>query len=114
MAQTRAEPLSFLLCRLAPRLLNGNPFMKRSMLTLFLLLAPVAYGATQLDAMRAGAASARAQVSGTRSAQLQGQAELNKLGARIEELKAQAKGKLLPGSELDAALKKSQELSASL
>ncbi len=88
--------------------------MKRLLLTLFCLLAPVALGATQLEATRANATAARAQVSGTRQAQLQSQAELNKLASRIEELKAQAKGKLLPGSELDSALKRSQELSASL
>src|SRR5262245_44622626 len=88
--------------------------MKRLLLTLFCLVAPVAFGATQLEALRAGASAARAQVSSTRSATLQGQGELNKLATRIEELKAQAKGKLLPGSELDSALKRSQELSASL
>lgn len=88
--------------------------MKRLLLTLFCLVAPVAFGATQLEATRANATAARAQVSSTRQAQLQSQAELNKLAARIEELKAQAKGKLLPGSELDSALKRSQELSASL
>lgn len=88
--------------------------MKRLLLTLFLLAAPVAFGATPLEALRAGASAARAQVSQTRTQQLQGQAELNKLAARIEELKAQAKGKLLPGGELDSALKKSQALSASL
>lgn len=88
--------------------------MKRMLLTLFCLFAPVAFGATQLEALRTGASAARAQVSATRSTQLQSQAELNKLAGRIEELKAQAKGKLLPGSELDSALKKSQELSASL
>ncbi|MBK7859289.1 MAG: TetR family transcriptional regulator [Archangiaceae bacterium] len=88
--------------------------MKRLVLTLFCLLAPVALGATPLEALRASAGAARAQVSTTRTAQLQGQAELNKLAGRIEELKAQAKGKLLPGSELDGALKRSQELSESL
>ena len=36
------------------------------------------------------------------------EAELNALGTHIEQLKAQAKGKLLPGSELDAALKHEQ------
>ncbi|MBL8951717.1 MAG: TetR family transcriptional regulator [Myxococcaceae bacterium] len=88
--------------------------MKRLLLTLLLVLAPAAMGATQLEAMRANAQAARASVNGTRSSQLQAQGELNKLAARIEELKAKQKGKLLPGSELDEALKKSQELSASL
>jgi len=88
--------------------------MNRFLLALFLLLAPAAYSATQLEALRANASAARAGVNGTRSAQLQVQGELNRLAARIEELKAKQKGKLLPGSELDEALKKSQELSASL
>lgn len=88
--------------------------MKRLLLTLFCLTAPVAFGATQLEATRSNAQSARAQVTGTRQTQFQGQAELNRLASRIEELKAQQKGKLLPGSELDAALKRSQELSATL
>jgi hypothetical protein len=88
--------------------------MKRVMFTLLCLVAPVAFGATSLEALRASASAARAQVSSTRAAQQQGQAELDKLGAQIEALKARAKGKLLPGGELDAALKKSQELSASL
>lgn len=88
--------------------------MKRLLLTLFCLTAPVAFGATQLEATRANAQSARAQVTSTRQAQFQGQAELNRLASRIEELKAQQKGKLLPGSELDAALKRSQEISATL
>jgi hypothetical protein len=87
--------------------------MKRLVLMLS-LAAQVAFGATQLEALRGGASAARAQVSATRTAQLQGQAELNKLATRIEELKSRAKGKLLPGSELDSALKKSQELSQSL
>jgi hypothetical protein len=40
--------------------------------------------------------------------------ELNQLAGRIEALKAQSKGKLVPGSELDGALKRSQELSGAL
>ncbi len=91
--------------------------MKRILPTLFVLLAlwaPPALSATQLEALRANAQAARAGVNGTRASQLQAQGELNKLAARIEELKAKQKGKLLPGSELDEALKRSQELSTSL
>jgi len=88
--------------------------MKRLLLTLFCLTAPVAFGATSLETLRASAASARAAMKDARGEQLKDQAELNQLGARIEGLKAQQKGKLLPGGELDAALKRSQELSSTL
>jgi hypothetical protein len=46
--------------------------------------------------------------------QLKQRSELSTLSSRIETLKAASKGKLLPGSELDAALKRSQELSGAL
>jgi hypothetical protein len=88
--------------------------MKRWLLTLFCLLAPAALGASSLDALRTSAAAARTAVNQTRSEQLKDQGELNTLGSRIEQLKARAKGKLLPGSELDEALKRSQELSGQL
>jgi hypothetical protein len=88
--------------------------MKRWLLTLFCLLAPAALGASSLDALRSNASAARTAVNETRGQQLKDQAELNVLGTRIEHLKARAKGKLLPGSELDEALKHSQELSGEL
>jgi hypothetical protein len=88
--------------------------MKRWLLTLFCLLAPAAMGASSLEALRAQASAARVSVNQTRGEQMKDQAELNALGTRIERLKAQAKGKLLPGSELDEALKRSQELSGAL
>jgi hypothetical protein len=88
--------------------------MKRLLLTLFCLVASSALGATSLETLRASAAGARASVNQARGEQLKDQAELNALGTRIEKLKAEQKGKLLPGGELDAALKRSQELSGAL
>ena len=89
--------------------------MKRS---LFLLLAcltalPV-LAAGPLDALRAQSRSARDEVASLKAQQLARRNELSQLSSRIETLKAQSRGKLLPGSELDAALKQSQELSGVL
>src|SRR5258708_4467173 len=84
-------------------------------LLLALCIAPLAaLGATPLETLRANAQAARASLNSTRAQQLKDQAELNQLASRIENLKAHAKGKLLPGSDLDGALKKSQELSGAL
>jgi hypothetical protein len=88
--------------------------MKRLLLTLFCLTASVAMGATPLETLRSTAAASRAAVNQARGEQLKDQAELNALGARIETLKAAQKGKLLNGGDLDAALKRSQELSSAL
>lgn len=79
-----------------------------------LLLAFPALGANSLDALRAKALAARQQVSQLKSEQLQKRGELSVLSSRIEELKAKSKGRLLPGGELDSALKASQELSGVL
>lgn len=49
-----------------------------------------------------------------RGEQLAKRNELSTVSSRIEALKAESKGKLLPGSELDQALKRSQELSGTL
>lgn len=78
------------------------------------LLAAPAWAAGPLDALRANSRSAREQVSALKAEQLKQRSELSVLSSRIETLKAQAKGKLLPGGELDAALKRSQELSGVL
>jgi hypothetical protein len=86
----------------------------RALLFAVLLTTASAWGAGQLDGLRASAKSARDQVTSVRSEQFQKRGQLNQLSARIETLKADAKGKLLPGSELDAALKQSQELSGML
>jgi len=86
----------------------------RSALLAVLLLTLPAWGAGQLDTLRASAKAAREQAMVVRSEQMQKRMELNQLSARIEALKAEAKGKLLPGGQLDASLKQSQELSGAL
>lgn len=86
----------------------------RALLLGALLLALPAVAAGSLDALRASARSTREQVSQLRSEQLAGRNELSRLSARIETLKTQARGQLLPGSELDGALKHSQQLSEHL
>lgn len=89
--------------------------MKRSVLLLIACLTafPV-MAAGPLDALRAESRTAREQVSTLKTQQLSQRNELAQLSSRIETLKAQSKGKLLPGGELDAALKRSQELSGAL
>ncbi|MEW5741626.1 MAG: TetR family transcriptional regulator [Myxococcota bacterium] len=79
-----------------------------------LLLAFPAFGAGSLDAMRANSRGMREQVSQLKAEQLKKRSELSVLSSRIEELKAKSKGRLLPGGELDTALKASQELSGAL
>ncbi|MCC6333636.1 MAG: TetR family transcriptional regulator [Myxococcales bacterium] len=79
-----------------------------------LLMASPAFGAGSLDALRAGSRSVRDQVSQLRAEQLKKRSELSVLSSRIEELKGKSKGRLLPGGELDTALKASQELSGAL
>ncbi len=83
------------------------------LLTACLFAFPV-WGAGSLDALRSGSRGARDQVTARRADQLKQRNELSTLSSRIETLKAASKGKLLPGGELDAALKRSQELSGAL
>ncbi len=78
------------------------------------LLASPAWAAGSLDALRASSRAAREQVSALKAEQLKHRSELSVLSSRIEALKAASQGKLLPGGELDAALKRSQELSGVL
>lgn len=80
---------------------------------LFLLGAP-AWGAGSLDALREAARSGRDILNRVKAEQLTRRSELSVLSQQIDRLKTSAKGRLLRGSELDAALKKSQELSATL
>lgn len=86
----------------------------RAALLCLTLLATQAWAATGVEAMRANSAGLRAQVSQLRGEQLSKRNELSAVSGRIEALKSQSKGALLPGSELDQALKRSQELSGSL
>lgn len=88
--------------------------LRAALLAVSLLVAFAAFGATSLDAMRASSRSTRDQVSQLKAEQLKKRSELSVLSSRIETLKAQSKGRLLPGGELDTALKASQELSGAL
>lgn len=78
------------------------------------LFALPGWAASSLDALRSGSRGAREQVTSLRTEQLKQRSELSTLSSRIETLKAASKGKLLPGGELDAALKRSQEISGAL
>jgi hypothetical protein len=86
----------------------------RALLLTACLLALPGWAAGSLDALRTGSRGAREQVTSLRAEQLKQRSELSTLSSRIETLKAASKGKLLPGGELDAALKHSQELSGAL
>lgn len=79
-----------------------------------LLLAGPSLAASQLEASRQSATAARQALSKLRSEQMSLRGELNQLASRIEALKAERQGKLLPGDELSDALRRSQELSGSL
>jgi hypothetical protein len=93
----------------------------RSLVTLrfrLLLVALLGTGisaraADALEAARAQVATAQAEADLLQAAQQAPREELAALGRRIERLKA-APGRLLPGGELDASLKRSQELSLAL
>lgn len=79
-----------------------------------LLAASPAWSASAVDAARQTASAARAKVNELRSQQLSMRMELNRVATRIETLKANQKGALLPGSELETSLRRSQELSSLL
>jgi prefoldin subunit 5 len=90
--------------------------MKRvllSSLLCFLLGAPV-WAASGVDALRAEARTARTHVRELRDRQQTLRAELNTLAGRIEQLKAEHKGRLVAVPELETALRRSQELSGEL
>ncbi|MCU0701199.1 MAG: TetR family transcriptional regulator [Myxococcaceae bacterium] len=87
--------------------------LRAALLALTLLASP-AWAASGVEALRGSAAGLRAQVTSLRAEQLTRRNELSVVSSRIETLKAQAKGALLPGSELDQSLKRSQELSGVL
>lgn len=83
-------------------------------LVLCLLLGVPAWGASGLEAVRGRAQAARTEVRTLRGQQQSLREELNGLAARIESLKAEHQGRLTTGTELEAALRRSQELSGSL
>src|SRR5512140_3612782 len=71
------------------------------------LALPAAEARAQAQRARDGAQALRQQQSQLRS-------ELDEVAGRIQELKAQQRGRLLPGGELSQLLRRSQELSGSL
>jgi len=90
--------------------------MKRACFSLLLCLflgMPV-WAASGMDAPRTEAREARARVRELREHQQALRAELNALAGRIEQLKAEQKGRLVAGPELQGALRQSQELSGQL
>jgi hypothetical protein len=108
---SRGFPTNFL----APWLLSNDLVMKlRAALLTLMLLASQAWAASGVEALRGTASGLRAQVTSLRAEQLARRNELSVVSGRIEALKAQTKGALLPGSELDQSLKRSQELSTAL
>lgn len=88
--------------------------LRHLLLSAILLLGGAVWAAGALDAQRSAVKAGREQVTSLRAEQLSKRSELSKVSSRIEALKATQQGALLPGSELDAALKTSQELSTSL
>ncbi len=98
---------------MAPPLLNLDAAMFRlpALLLAFGLLAVLpAEAATELDGARAASRAARQAVGEVRGKQLAMRAELNQVATQIEALKSQGKR----GAELEAALRRSQELSGAL
>ncbi len=81
---------------------------------LVLLLGAPASAAPSLEALRQATREGQAELNRVKVEQLARRSELSVLSKRIEGLKAKTKGRLLRGSELDASLKKSQELSTAL
>ena len=86
----------------------------RAVILSALLLALPSAAATAVEALRGTARAARGQVSQLKADQLAQRNELSVLSSRIETLKAGSKGRVLPGTELDLSLKRSQELSTTL
>jgi hypothetical protein len=91
-----------------------NRLLLAALLTCTVLGASPARAASGLEAARGDASAARARVIGVRERQSALRQEMNQLAARIEVLKAQQRGALLPGSELETSLRRSQELSGLL
>lgn len=85
-----------------------------STLVMCVLIGAPAWGASALEAVRAKAQGARTEVRTLRERQQTLRGELNSLAARIETLKAERKGQLTTGGELEQALRRSQELSGEL
>jgi chromosome segregation ATPase len=91
-----------------------NRLFLAALLTCTALGASPALAASGLDAARGDASAARAKVVGIRERQSSLRQQMNQLAARIEALKTQQHGALLPGGELETSLRRSQELSGLL
>ncbi len=89
-------------------------FRRFAVLLAVLLAAPALALTAALEGARAGATAARERVSALRTQQMALRGELNAVASRIEQLKAARGGKVLRGSELEQALRRSQELSGTL
>ncbi|MBZ4400173.1 TetR family transcriptional regulator [Myxococcus faecalis] len=83
-------------------------------LALCLLVGVPAWAASGLEAARARAQVARTEARALRTQQQTLRDELQGVAERIEALKARAQGRLTTGTELETALRRSQELSGSL
>jgi hypothetical protein len=84
----------------------------RPLLLVVLLAAMPATATEPLEARRAAVTAVASELQALEAAQQARRDELGALGRRLEVLKATSRGRLLPGGELDAALKRSQELSS--
>ncbi|AGC42610.1 developmental regulator SasN [Myxococcus stipitatus DSM 14675] len=83
-------------------------------LALCLLLGVPALGASGVEAARARAQVARTEARALRTQQQGLRDELQSVSSRIQTLKAERQGSLTAGTELETALRRSQELSGSL
>lgn len=83
-------------------------------LALCLQLGVPAWGASGVEAARARAQVARAEARTLRTQQQGLRDELQSVSTRIQTLKAERQGSLTAGTELETALRRSQELSGSL
>ena len=84
----------------------------RSLLLALLLLGPSARAVEPLDARRDQVGAVREALARVEAERQARRDELAAVARRVETLKAASRGRLLPGGELDGALKRSQELSA--
>jgi hypothetical protein len=90
-----------------------NAFRPVSLLTLA-LLAGLAGAATQLETLRAESKAGREKVASIREQRASLRKELNDLASRIEHLKSERSSRLFRNSELQTALRRSQQLSGRL
>ncbi|MCP3103552.1 TetR family transcriptional regulator [Myxococcus sp. K15C18031901] len=88
--------------------------LRSAILLLCVVLGAPAWGASGVEAARVRAQAVRTEARGLRGQQQALRDELNALASRIETLKAERQGRLTTGSELETALRRSQELSGKL